>query len=439
MTLKKEGYDTFYNIVIICWLFFSVSCIYLGFIGSYVSSNFNATLNELNFHSIFSNVIQVSSEAGKNSITFENLTVALTIIGSFLIYCYFFDLIQKKGFLIFKLEGQESKFSSALPYIFFSCLFVLYFVVMMIPNAYTYLKYEVQLILVFLAILFISLFFYSELIKTALTYEGLKRINKIKLYESKIPLKFELIDQISFCYTFVDLISIITFLFTLFTVLISFKLNLNIFTVLIIECTLIYLSLIYSSLRLIPKNMVTINYKNKPFPDTDVFVLSESKEYYTILYENDEIEFVMRDIVSQIVPNEKFEKIKDFKIENPLDEIKEILSLRNLLYFIGLSVLFALLVFIVGAFTYFSAISFFSTDQLCIIIILLLSIGAASLRWHSKIIHVINECSISIHQKFIISFIVMRKISIKLCIFCYLFPEEFPEILEEFAVLYWKW
>ncbi len=194
-----------------------------------------------------------------------------------------------------------------------------------------------------------SLFFYTEFLKKTLTYNGLKEINEIRKYINKFPLNSSKKDQISFSFTLYDVTTIGVFLLTLFFAFFWLQFNLNIFSLLIIECTLIYISLVYSSIRLAPKKMMNIIYKNLSIPDNDVFILSETKDYYTILFDNDRVEFIMKDTISQIVPNPKYDKIQDFKIENPLDEIKEAFSLKNILTIIGFALAISVLLIFLGA------------------------------------------------------------------------------------------
>jgi len=436
VTLQNSKYNVFYNLVIIFWLFLPLFIIFLALVGVYFSTNFDSTLNEFNFRFIFSNIINNSGESGGKQTIFENFTVIIALMGSFLLYCYFFNLIQKKGFSILKLEGQDSKFSSALPYIFFLSLISLYWIALAVKNVYQYLEWEIFLIIILLVILILSIYFYSKIMKKTSTYNGLVEFDEIKQYERTIPLGLGIKNQISFCLTFFDLYPLILFVFTLFTVLFYLKFNFSIFTLIITECILIYLSIIYSSICIIPKNKITIFYKNKPFPDKDVFLLSESsKDYYTILFDNNRIEFVMRDTISHIIPNEEFNKINEFKAGNPLDEIREIFTLKNFLYLFGFSFFIAGIILILGTFVYLGTIIFFSSMHVFLIILSLIIIGTIGLKFHNqiitifdytwkKIVIICNILLLKIKEALRIFWIIL----VKLCIFCYLFPESFPEI-----------
>lgn len=435
VTHQNKKYNVFYNLVIISWLFLPLFFIFLALIGVYLSSNFDSTLNELNFRYIFSNVINYGGESGGKQTIFENFTVIITLIGSFFLYCYFFNLIQKKGFSILKLEGHDSKFSSALPYIFFLSLVTLYWIASAVPNVYHYLEWEIFFIIILLVILISCLIFYSKLMKVTSTYSGLMEFDELKEYETTNSIGLGIKNQIAFCLTFFDLFPLILFTFTLFIVLFYLKFNFNILTLIITECILIYLSIIYSSICIIPKNKISIFYKNKPFPDEDVILLSESsKDYYTILFDDDRIEFVMRDTVSHIIPNEKFNKINEFKTRNPIDEIREIFSLKNILYLFGLSILIAVIVLLLGTFTYLGAIILLSLFYMFLIILSLIIIGTIGLRYHREIISIlefsikiIKKCKIII-SKIRVLLTILWIIAVKLCIFCYLFPDKFPEI-----------
>jgi len=366
-----------------------VILIFIGVAGYYLTSPFNATLSELNTRSILSNIFDFSFGPGSGNIKLEGLTAIIALIGAFIIYCYFFDLIQKKGFAIFSLEGHDSKFSSALPYIFFSALIILYFILSMVQNAFKYNQFETLISLIFLLIFVISLSLYTELMKKALTFEGLKRINEIKLYVSKIPQRNETKDQISFCFAILTLFPMIIFVFSLFTALVWLKLNLNILTLILIECTLIYLSLIYSSISLLPKKMVNVMYETRP-PDKDVFILSESKDYYTVLFKNNKIEFVIKDTVSRIIPNPDFDKVNEYKIENPLDEIKDFFSFKNLLFILGFYFVIMALPLFLGAFVFILIAGYDPLIQFflaCFLIIL----TTLCLRFHNKIIYFSNH------------------------------------------------
>jgi len=362
-------------------------------VGFFFTTNFDSTLNEFNTRYIL-NILGIFS--GNEGIKIENLGVLFALVGSFFLYCYFFDLIQKKGFAIFSLDGQDSKFSSALPYIFFSSLIILYFLAF-IAHGFEYTQFELYLSAIFFIVLTICLLLYAEFLKKVLTYDGLIKINHIKKYRSHFPRNCEIKDQISFCWELFDICILFIFILSLIILFIWIKYNLNIFSLFVIEGTLIYLSLIYSSIRLAPKKMMNLTYKISSLSDNNVFILSESKDYYTILFENDHIEFVMKDTIRQIIPNPEFDNIEDFKIESPVDEIKDAFSLKNIAILFGFALAIFLLGTIIGALVYSFVIILNPLIQFFTICILII-ISSLGLRFYREIYSVIEELNRKIRR-----------------------------------------
>ena len=393
MTHNSRQYNPFYNIAIILWLFSPIFFIFLGIVGFFFTTNFDSTLNEFNTRYIL-NILGIFS--GNEGIKIENLGVLFALVGSFFLYCYFFDLIQKKGFAIFSLDGQDSKFSSALPYIFFSSLIILYFLAF-IAHGFEYTQFELYLSAIFFIVLTICLLLYAEFLKKVLTYDGLIKINHIKKYRSHFPRNCEIKDQISFCWELFDICILFIFILSLIILFIWIKYNLNIFSLFVIEGTLIYLSLIYSSIRLAPKKMMNLTYKISSLSDNNVFILSESKDYYTILFENDHIEFVMKDTIRQIIPNPEFDNIEDFKIESPVDEIKDAFSLKNIAILFGFALAIFLLGTIIGALVYSFVIILNPLIQFFTICILII-ISSLGLRFYREIYSVIEELNRKIRR-----------------------------------------
>jgi len=393
VTHNSRQYNPFYNIAIILWLFSPIFFIFLGIVGFFFTTNFDSTLNEFNTRYIL-NILGIFS--GNEGIKIENLGVLFALVGSFFLYCYFFDLIQKKGFAIFSLDGQDSKFSSALPYIFFSSLIILYFLAF-IAHGFEYTQFELYLSAIFFIVLTICLLLYAEFLKKVLTYDGLIKINHIKKYRSHFPRNCEIKDQISFCWELFDICILFIFILSLIILFIWIKYNLNIFSLFVIEGTLIYLSLIYSSIRLAPKKMMNLTYKISSLSDNNVFILSESKDYYTILFENDHIEFVMKDTIRQIIPNPEFDNIEDFKIESPVDEIKDAFSLKNIAILFGFALAIFLLGTIIGALVYSFVIILNPLIQFFTICILII-ISSLGLRFYREIYSVIEELNRKIRR-----------------------------------------
>jgi len=386
VTRNSRQYDPFYNIAIILWLFSPIFFVFLGIVGFFFTTNFDSTLNEFNTRYILNSLGIFSGDEG---IKIENLGVLFALAGSFFLYCYFFDLIQKKGFAIFSLDGQDSKFSSALPYIFFSSLTILYFLAF-IAHGFEYTQFELYLSAIFFIVLMICLFLYTEFLKKVLTYDGLIKINHIQKYRSHFPRNYGIKDQISFCWELFDICVLLIFILSLFTLFIWIKYNLNIFSLFVIEGTLIYLSLIYSSIRLAPKKMMNLTYKHSSLSDNNVFILSESIDYYTILFENDRIEFVMKDTIRQILPNPEFDNIEDFKIESPVDEIKDAFTLKNIVIIFGFVFVCFLMWAIIGALVYSFVILLNPLSQ-CFTICIIIIISAIGLRFYLEINSVIEE------------------------------------------------
>ncbi len=351
---ETKTYDTFLNLVILFWLFLPI--IFLVFSLSFLilSTNFNLTLNESNIRFIIGAFFDSGS-----GIQFDKITLTLTLLGSFLIYCYIFNMIRNKGFSVFRMEENDSKFFSALPYLFFSSILIMVTLLVFFPKIFEYKQSEILYIIPFLIVLFASFLLFAFFSKDAITYDGLKRINEIKKPTNTTFWKFTKRDftkrdLISYCYSYFDLFSFLLFIFSVLLAIVWFKSNMNLITLIIVETTFLYLNLLYSSISLIPKKMYSLSFKeNNIEPIVDFFMLSEaSEDYYSALLSDNTIKFINKDSVSVIVPNLEFEKISEFKLRNPIDTIKDLLTVRNILYLVGIQILFAFTVTIIGIVTF---------------------------------------------------------------------------------------
>lgn len=306
MTNTTKTADPLFNLVIICWLFIPLLIILFLFFISMLNVLADFSLTQLNLLDIFQNLLKINIISNNLTIQTDNLPFILAIIGGFLIYCYIFDLIKKKGFEIFSNENQKTEFFSTLPFLFLLSLVLLYFLCYFSPEFLTKKQDEIMLVLIFLLILFISYVCYILFNKYVNTYEGIKRITSIRDENTQVPFYLANNDElISISFDTINIFTSIIFILTFIVFFIWLKYNLNFLTFLIIETSLLYLHIIYSTIRLSPKRLCNIKYK--PYmnhvDESNVFIiLDSSKGHYGILSKDDRFFLVMKDVISHIIP-----------------------------------------------------------------------------------------------------------------------------------------
>jgi len=306
MTANKKTADPLFNLVIICWLFIPLLITLFLFFISMLNVLADFSLTQLNLLDIFQKLLKINIISNNLTIETDNLPFILAIIGGFLIYCYIFDLIKKKGFEIFTNENQKTEFFSTLPFLFLLSLVLLYFLCYFSPQFLTKKQDEIMVVSIFLLILFFSYICYIFFKKYVNTYEGIKRITTIRDENTQVPFYLANNDElISISFDTINIFTSIIFILTFIVFFIWLKYNLNFLTFLIIEMSLLYLHIIYSTIQLSPKRLCNIKYK--PYmnhgDETNVFlILDSSKGYYGILSKNDRFVLIMKDGISHIIP-----------------------------------------------------------------------------------------------------------------------------------------
>jgi len=286
----------------------------------------------MQFHTIAQqmDIQNITHVIGSGSSLESNFPIVIALIAAFFIYCYFFDLIQRKGASIYQFEDQNLKFIGSADHLFILSAFGLALLVFLDSNFFVERKSELMFISILGVIYLISLILYLELRKYLNTYIGLTQLNELinEKYSQKVILSNKKA-FIQFIFEQFDSLSSFIFILTFLTLFITFKLNFNILSIILIETILLQIHLIYSSIRLSPKKLHNIKLKSNEKLES-VFILSESpKGYYSVLYPNDEIKFIMKDAILDIFPIQKIKEPLEFKLKNAIDEF---VSNKDLIY-----------------------------------------------------------------------------------------------------------
>jgi hypothetical protein len=323
--IKKVNHDIMFNIAIISWLFIPLFLLFFLSLSIVIQ-------NQMQFHTIAQqmDIQNITHVIGSGSSLESNFPIVIALIAAFFIYCYFFDLIQRKGASIYQFEDQNLKFIGSADHLFILSAFGLALLVFLDSNFFVERKSELMFISILGVIYLISLILYLELRKYLNTYIGLTQLNELinEKYSQKVILSNKKA-FIQFIFEQFDSLSSFIFILTFLTLFITFKLNFNILSIILIETILLQIHLIYSSIRLSPKKLHNIKLKSNEKLES-VFILSESpKGYYSVLYPNDEIKFIMKDAILDIFPIQKIKEPLEFKLKNAIDEF---VSNKDLIY-----------------------------------------------------------------------------------------------------------